>query len=163
MLAKDIMRKDVVTVAPHMTLKELAQTLGDAGITGAPVVDEKGTLLGVVSQTDLVRAERESPAGESGFYRRESDEAVSASGFHYEDPDHRRVEQIMTPGGLCCEEDATVEEVARLMLARRIHRVPITRGGALCGIVTTMDLLRAFTAGRGTAAPKRHARARARR
>lgn len=158
MLAKDIMRKDVVTVAPHMTLRELAQTLGDAGITGAPVVDRDGRLLGVVSQTDLVRAEREAPAGDVGFYQRETDESASASGFHYEDPDHRRVEQIMTPGGLCCEESATVEEVAKLMLARRIHRVPITRKGALCGIVTTMDILRAFLTDKPKAAPKRHAR-----
>ena len=144
MLAKDIMRKDVVTVTPYMTLKELAQTLCDGGITGAPVVDGDGKILGVVSQTDLVRAERESSPNEVGFYQKETEESASASGFHYEDPDHRRVEQIMTPGGLTCDVDAPIEDVARLMLARRIHRVLITRRGSLVGIVTTMDLLRAF-------------------
>ncbi len=152
MLAKDIMRKDVVTVTPYMTLKELAQTLVDAGITGAPVVDGAGKVLGVVSQTDLVRAEREKAPNDVGFYHKETDESVSSSGYHYEDPDTRRVEQIMTPGGLTCADDAPIEEVGRLMLARRIHRVLITRKGALAGIITTMDLLRAFLAAKPKAA-----------
>ncbi len=154
MLAKDIMRKDVVTVTPYMTLKELARTLCDGGITGAPVVDGEGKILGVVSQTDLVRAEREASPSEVGFYQRETDESATAAGFHYEHPDARRVEQIMTPGGLCCEEDAPVEDVARMMLARRIHRVLIIRNGALCGIVTTMDILRAFLAEKPKSAKK---------
>lgn len=144
MLAKDIMRKDVVTVTPYMTLKELAQTLTDGGISGAPVVDGDGKILGVVSQTDLVRAERESSPNDVGFYHKETDEAATASGFHYEDPDTRRVEQIMTPGGLSCDVETPVEDVARLMLARRIHRVLVTRRGGLVGIITTMDIMRAF-------------------
>ena len=145
MFAKDIMRKDVVTVAPYMTLKELAQTLDDNGISGAPVVDAKGKVLGVVSQTDLVRADREKGAVDIGFYQKETDESASARGFHYEAPDHRRVEQIMTPGGITCSENAPIGDIARLMLARGIHRVLVTRDGALLGIVTTMDLLRAYS------------------
>ncbi len=154
MFAKDIMHKDVVTVTPYMTLKELARVLCDNRISGTPVVDRHGKVIGVVSQTDLVRAEREHSSGEIPFYHRETDESASASGFHYEDPDNRRVEQIMTPGGLSCREDATIEEVCRLMLARGIHRVLITRNGALSGIVTATDVIRGFLSERAAASKK---------
>ena len=154
MLARDIMHRDVVTVTPYMTLKELARVLCDNRISGTPVVDRHGKVVGVVSQTDLVRAEREHSASEPAVYHHETDESASAAGFHYEDPDTRRVEQIMTPGGLSCREDATVEEVSRLMLARGIHRVLIIRNGTLSGIVTATDVIRAFLSERATANKK---------
>jgi CBS domain-containing protein len=122
----------------------LAQVLNDNGITGAPVVDGQGNVLGVVSQTDLVRAERESSPAEIPSFHKDNDESITKSGFHYLDADHRRVQQIMTPGGLSFGEDTPVEDIARLMLDRKVHRVLITRRGTLCGIVTTMDVLRAF-------------------
>lgn len=144
MLAKDIMRTDVVTVAPYLTLKELAAVFDDHRISGAPVVDGDGKILGVVSQTDLVRAGRESGPRELPFHRGEAEESASSRGFHFEDPDACRVEQIMTPGALCFEEDAPLARVARLMLQRHVHRVLITRRGKLTGLVSTMDILRAF-------------------
>lgn len=153
MLAKDLMRKDVVTVPPFMTLKELAFLLNDRRITGAPVVDGQGKILGVVSQSDLVRADREAAPGSVAPYHRETDEAAASSGFHLEDPDRSRVEQIMTPGGLSLEESASAEEVARMMLGHHIHRILITRAGRLCGIITTMDMLRAFLDAAGVQEP----------
>lgn len=114
MLAKDIMHKRVISVGPSMTLKELAKLLSDRGITGAPVVSPDGKVLGVVSQTDLVR---------------EKGEVVS-------------VEQVMTPWAVSFEEDTPVRELARQMVAKHIHRIIITKDGELCGIVTSMDLLR---------------------
>lgn len=146
MLVKDIMRKDVVTVPPFMTLKELALLFNDRRITGAPVVDAQGKVLGVVSQSDLVRADRESAPGEVASYHKQTDESAGSAGFHFEDPDLSRVEQIMTPGGLSLEESASAEEAARLMLGHHVHRILITRAGRLCGIVTSMDMLRAFLA-----------------
>lgn len=117
MLAKDIMRKRVVTVTPKMTLEETAKLLTKRGISGAPVVGPRGEVIGVISLTDLVWLENE-PA--------------------------RRVEQAMTPWGVSFEEDTPVKELARQMLAKRIHRVIITRDGGLCGIVTSMDMLHAL-------------------
>ena len=117
MLAKDIMRKRVITVTPRMTLKETAKLLTKRGISGAPVVGPQGKVVGVISQTDLVWVEN--------------------------DP-MRRVEQAMTPWGVSFEEETPVKDIARQMLAKRIHRVIITRKGELCGIVTSMDMLRAL-------------------
>lgn len=143
MLAKDIMRKDVVTVAPFMSLQELAKILDDNRLTGVAVIDEEGKVLGVVSQTDLVRAGREAGTGIPAFHGT-TDEGAAAAGFHYEDPDRARVEQIMTPGGISFDEDTPIEALAREMMDRHIHRVLITRKGKLCGLVSTMDMLRAL-------------------
>ncbi len=156
MLAKDIMRTDVITVAPYLTLMELAKLFDERRISGAPVVDGDGRLLGVISQTDLVHAEREDAAGGAPRYHRGGDGRESAAGFHFEDPDRSRVQDFMTPGAIAFEEDAPVAKIARTMLDKRVHRVLITRGGKLRGIVTTMDMLRALLAAteKESAAPK---------
>lgn len=145
MLAKDVMRRKIVTVSSWLTLQELAGTFEEHAITGAPVVDERGAIVGVVSQTDLVHARREGPAGIPAFHR-ELDEPTSALGLHIEEFDRTRVEQIMTPGAISFGEDTPVEKLAGAMLSRHIHRVLITRGEKLVGIVTTTDLLRALVA-----------------
>lgn len=156
MRAKDIMRRKVVTVERWLGLSELAKLFEENGITGAPVVDERGSIIGVVSQTDLVRVRREASAGVA-LYHKELDEPLSALGIHFEEADSGRVESIMTPGAISFDEEAPVEALAEAMLERHIHRVLITRGDRLAGIVTTMDLLKALTvlAKRETAQPRR--------
>lgn len=145
MLAKEMMQKNVISVNPDMTLRELAKVLIDRGISGAPVVDESGRLLGVVSQTDLVRRDREAApmTDVPGFYRDEGKSAY-AGGYQIEDPDFTRVRDIMTPAVISATEEASVRQVGSMMLRQHIHRVIITRGGKLCGIVTSMDILRAL-------------------
>ncbi|MDX6768403.1 MAG: CBS domain-containing protein [Elusimicrobiota bacterium] len=143
MRAKDIMRRKVVTVERWLTLSELAKLFEEKGITGAPVVDEDGAILGVVSQTDLVRVRREASAGVA-LYHKELEEPLSELGIHFEEADAGRVESIMTPGAIAFDEEAPVEALAEAMLERHIHRVLITRGSKLAGIVTTMDLLKAL-------------------
>lgn len=153
MLAKDIMRRDVVTVAPYLTLTELVHVFQECCISGAPVVDEDGGIVGVVSQTDIVGARREESAVAPPFHL-EPDLTAEDVGMHVEESDGTRVEQIMTPGAIAFEEDTPVVVLARAMLDRHIHRVLITRRGRLAGIVTTMDMLRvaAADAGRGAEA-----------
>ena len=143
MRAKDLMRKHVVTVTPDLTLKEVARLFSDRHITGAPVVSRKGNLVGGVSQTDLVRHERESGPARPGRFQAE-EEGFRAVGFHVEDPDYTRVEQVMTPWAVSFEEETPLLELARQMLNRHIHRVVITRDGKLVGILTSMDMLRAL-------------------
>ncbi|MBI5247593.1 MAG: CBS domain-containing protein [Elusimicrobia bacterium] len=145
MLAKDIMRKKVVSVESWLTLPELAKIFEEKCISGAPVVDEVGAILGVVSQTDLVRTRREAPSGIPSYHR-EFDDSVRSAGLHIEELDQTRVEQIMTPGAIALDEMTPVEKVAKVMIDSRIHRVLITKGDKLAGIVTTMDFLRALVA-----------------
>jgi|CXWL01.1.fsa_nt_gi CBS domain-containing protein len=143
MLAKDIMRKKVVSVERWLTLPELAKIFEEKCISGAPVVDEVGAILGVVSQTDLVRARREVSVGVPSYHR-ELDDTARAAGLHFEELEQIRVEEIMTPGAISLDELVPVEKVAKVMIDSRIHRVLITRGERLAGIVTTMDLMRAL-------------------
>lgn len=159
MVAMDFMSKDVVTVSPEMTLRELAKLFIDRKISGAPVVDSHGKLLGVISQTDIVRRDREAPTEvEVPAYHQEGDRAFYTSGYQIEDPDFTKVADVMTPTVLSADEKTPIEDVAQFMLRKRIHRVVITRHGRLAGIVTSMDMLRAAVemAGklRGTAAVK---------
>lgn len=142
MQAKDIMKKHVVTVTPDMTTREVAKLFSDRHISGAPVVDRQGHLAGIISQTDLVRHEREAGAQEVPAYHEE--ESLNSKGFHVEDPDMTRVDRVMTPWTISCEENAPILDLAQQMLKRHIHRVVVTRGSKLVGIVTSMDMLQAL-------------------
>ncbi|PIR17722.1 MAG: hypothetical protein COV48_08325 [Elusimicrobia bacterium CG11_big_fil_rev_8_21_14_0_20_64_6] len=160
MLAKDIMCKKVVSVERWLTLPELVKIFAEKCITGAPVVDETGMILGVVSQTDIVRTGREAATGVPSYHR-DFDDTARSAGLHIEEMDRTRVEEIMTPGAISLDEMTPVEKVAKLMIESHIHRVLITRGERLAGIVTTMDMMRALLALSKRPAPARrkaHAR-----
>ncbi len=143
MLAKDIMHKGVVTVEPYLTVSELAKIFTERCISGAPVVDGEGNILGVVSQTDLVRSRREASSGVP-VYHVQAHEVASSVGMHLEEIAGERVENIMTPGAISFDENTLVEDLAASMIELHIHRVLITRKGRLCGIVTSMDMLHAL-------------------
>ena len=159
MKAKEIMRRNVVTVGAHLTVPELAKLFADRCISGAPVVDALGNVLGVVSQTDLLRARRELSPGVPSYHAAE-EELAASNGMHIEDMDNTRVEQIMTPGPICFDENASVPELAAMMTKLHIHRVLITRKSRLSGIVTTMDMMRALLPPRKRKAPRPRTRAR---
>lgn len=134
--AKSVMKKKVITVRENLLARELAQLFEDKHISGAPVVDRQGALVGVVSKSDLVRHEVEG----ADVYA--DSEQPLPKGFHVENPDRTTVADIMTPAVITASEDAPAAELARLMRKRRIHRVFITREKRLKGIVTTLDLLK---------------------
>jgi CBS domain-containing protein len=143
MRAKDVMSKKVVALERWLILPEVAKIFEEKAISGAPVVDEAGAILGVVSQTDLVRARRDI-AGGVPLYHRELDESARSFGYHLEELDRTRAEEIMTPGAISLDHETPVEKVAKVMIDSRIHRVLITKGDRLAGIVTTMDLMKAL-------------------
>ena len=144
MKAKEIMHKRVVTARPDTTLTELLKIFDDHRVTGVPVVGPQGHLVGVVSQTDLVRRERMASPRMVPDYHQLPDGGLRVSGFRMEIPKDVAVEAVMTPWVISFEEDTPVEELAQQMLAKQIHRVVITRDGLLCGIVTSLDLVRAL-------------------
>ncbi|MDE2039343.1 MAG: CBS domain-containing protein [Elusimicrobia bacterium] len=145
MIAADIMRKEVVTVYENQTVEELERLLLDHRITGVPVVDERKRLVGVISQTDLVRRDREANGkAEPAAYHQELDRRLGRQGFRVETPSYTRVREVMTPAVLSAEAKTPVSELARCMTEKHVHRIVITDKGKLAGIVTSMDILRAF-------------------
>lgn len=174
---REVMHSEVVTVTPDATVRQLARLLADEEISGVPVVDGNGALMGVVSSTDVVRlaAEdadialapatllRESPAPPEP----DGDEEVDPDPFGFFLPedspfsdgallehlsetelDTVTVADIMTPVPFSVGPDDTLREVADFLVRGRIHRALVVGEGRLLGIVTSGDVLRAVAEGR---------------
>jgi CBS domain-containing protein len=148
--AADLMNPEVLTVPDDMTVRELARFLVENDITGAPVEDDAGRLVGVVSVFDIARLLGED---EADFELEESEEhapgngASDADGLDDENDDDDEddedllVEDIMTPAVWSVPEEATVPEVAALMLKEHLHRLVVVREDEPVGIISTSDLL----------------------
>ena len=148
LVARDLMNEEVLTVPVDWTARQLAEFLTDNEISGAPVEDGDGRLVGVVSVTDIALAaaqgaqlapDRSNPA----FYVRGWEESVDPEdmrGLHLE-RENFLVREIMTPAVYSVPEDTPVSEIAETMIDSHIHRVLVTRGEQVVGIVTSSDLL----------------------
>ena len=151
MKIRDVMTPDVLTVSPDMTLTELDEHLVEARVSGAPVVED-GDLLGIVSQSDVVRVlygEQKEAAKVSAFYG--SPFPISLPSLEHLAQDTRRiadhmtklrVRDVMSPAPARVSPEASVEEVAQLMSREGFHRVPVVEGERLLGIVTALDFVR---------------------
>jgi len=123
--ARDIMTRSLVTLRPEMPAAEAAAILVRRGISGAPVVDEEGSLIGLLSEHDSLRA-------------------VAAA--EYEGDNHDRVESVadlMTRECLTVTPDLDLFGLAHEFLRKRVRRFPVVEGGRLIGQVSRRDALRA--------------------
>ncbi|MBI5200778.1 MAG: CBS domain-containing protein [Elusimicrobia bacterium] len=139
-VVREIMRRKLSTLGPEDSLRDAAELFLRHGVTGAPVVDDDGRLLGVLSQTDLLRRGSEAARGQLSPFYREGEQMRIAEPVSVHDLSP--VREAMSRDLVSVEEDVPVADVARLMAERGIHRVLVTRDGELEGIVTTMDIVR---------------------
>jgi len=166
-VARDVMIEKVISIPKDMDLRDLAKLFLEKGITGAPVVDEAGGLVGVVSRTDLLfyhLSRDDELVLDTDFYAAVRVEGKPLrSGFQIEDVNTGKVEEIMTPVVHSVTETTPLESVARMMIREHIHRVIVRRGRKVAGIITALDVLRvtANLPGRRRAAAARPARKRA--
>jgi len=150
--AKDIMNRQVITVRENMTVHQLASFLTDKMISGAPVVDENQNLVGVVSMSDIVRNDAHRAAiiqehHDTDFYLTGWEDDLDEEEMellHIEEEDNVPVRDIMTPLIFKVEEDTSLADMAKMMIGGRIHRLIVTRGTKVTGIVTTLDMLKAI-------------------
>ena len=149
MTVSDVMQREVLSVDADWPLDKLALFLTDNSISGAPVTGENGELIGVVSLTDLVRhnsmTDKDTDTNNTHdvylyeLERHVSNEELKLFHTQYESP--VQVREIMTPMIFKVSEEDGVQEVADTMLKGRIHRVFVTNGTKLTGIVTALDML----------------------
>jgi len=146
MKAKDIMTREVITVTPEEKVETVAGILARNRISGVPVVDSAGRLVGVVTENDLiVRAKNL----HIPFYITLFDSIVFLENprrFNRELKKFTasRVEQIMTNQVVTVDEETPVAEIASIMTEKAINRVPVMRDGRLVGIVTRNDIVRSL-------------------
>jgi CBS domain-containing protein len=142
MRAHQIMTRSVVTVAPDATILEAAKTMLQHHVSGLPVVDAAGKLVGIVSEGDFIRR------GEIGTQRKRSRWLRFLLGTGAEATDYvrehgRKVSEVMTGEPVTIAEDATLEEIVTAMETNGIKRLPVMRGDKLVGIVSRANLLQA--------------------
>lgn len=117
MLARDIMTRDVITVMPSMTIKQLANALIKNQVSGAPVIDKRGKIVGIVSEADIVAKKG------------------------------KDVKSIMSKKIVSIDEETSVEKIAHLMMTHHVKRVPVMRDDQLVGIVSRADIVSAIARG----------------
>jgi len=116
-LARDIMSREIVTIGADMLVEDAAKLLAYHNISGMPVEDPDGKVVGIVSEADVI--------GHIGA----------------------TVADVMTPEVISVDETATIEQIATLMAQHRIKRVPVMNNGSLRGMVSRSDIVRAIAAG----------------
>lgn len=143
--AKDVMNTKVITLRDDLTVQEASAFLVDREISGAPVCDAQGDLVGVVSLTDIAQVTSETDAStRPDFYLRGWEyhlDRDEMNQIHVHD-EGLSVQDIMTPTVFTIPQDTSVAEIARTMVAGRIHRLFVTEGDDVVGIITTLDLLK---------------------
>jgi CBS domain-containing protein len=152
MKVKDVMTSHVLSVTPDESVFVAARVMLQKKISGLPVVDGHGNLVGIVSEGDFLRrtetgTKRHRPKWMEFFLGpgRLADEYVQISG--------RKVRDVMTEDVWTVTQDAPLEDVVRLMERRHIKRVPVVEGGKIVGIVTRANLLHAMASFVGEIAP----------
>lgn len=120
MIARDIMIRKVYTISPAASVQEVAQLLSQKSISGAPVIDKDGKIIGIVTEADII-----------GKVNREG----------------LRVADIMSSEIIVVDEETGVGEIAMLLSERKIKRVPVMRNSQLVGIISRADIVRAVAQG----------------
>lgn len=141
--AASVMTRDVATASPDTLIEDAIATMVSRRVSGLPVVDKDGALVGVFTEGDLLRrAELGTEMHHSGWLRflrgpeREAADYVRAN--------THRVGDLMTGNPVSAEPTTPLDEVVQLMEARHIKRVPIVSAGRLVGVVSRFDLVRAL-------------------
>jgi CBS-domain-containing membrane protein len=116
MLARDIMTRSVITISPDATIHDAARLLSQHNISGVPVVDASGKMVGLVSEADL----------------------ISKQGQQVADIMSRRIVSV--------HENTPVDEIAQLLIGRNFKRIPIVRNEKVIGVVSRADIVRMMAA-----------------
>ena len=156
LLARDVMQSAVLAVPSDLTVADLGDFLITHRIGGVPVIDE-GILVGIVSRSDIVRAASldRSLAGialegveQAEFAPAEAPEPIALLRGATRAVESRAVRDIMVVDPVTVPLDAPIADVARVLSERHLHRVLVTEGTAVRGVITALDLVRLVADGK---------------
>lgn len=142
MKVDEVMRREVVTVRAGTPFKEIAQAMLRHGVSGVPVVDVTGTVVGVVTDSDLLakeaypHREKRALARLADMFAGEPEGERKAGGLYAED--------VMSTPAISIGPAETIRGAARIMIERGIKRLPVVEGGRLVGLISRHDVLRVF-------------------
>lgn len=141
---KDIMTKDVISVSPEMEITTAAKILLEKRINGLPVIDPFGRLIGILCQSDLVAQQKAIPVP-SVFTLLES--FIPLTSIKRIDKEVQKiaaltVKQAMTPNPVTVGPETDIEDVAKLMVDKKYHTLPVMEGDKVVGIVGKEDVLK---------------------
>jgi CBS domain-containing protein len=147
MLVRDVMISPVITVKPSTTVEEVARLFLDKKISAAPVLDDTGKIVGIVSEADLLhRVEAGTERHRSWWLQAFIQNDTLA--IEYVKAHGRKVSDVMTRSVIVTAPDAPLHEVATSMEKNAIKRLPVLENGQLVGIVSRSNLLQAVATGR---------------
>ena len=143
--AGDLMTRDVAVVHPETSLLDAVKLMAKRQISGMPVVDNAGAVVGMISEGDLVRWHEGLTERQARWLDMLAEGMELAPAFlEGIQEEHRKVKSIMSPGAVTVTENTPAREIAHLMHIMNIKRVPVLRDGKLVGIVARSDLIRAL-------------------
>ena len=144
MKAQDIMTRDVTTVSPDTSVRDIAALMMEKHISGVPVSTNNGKIIGMVSQSDLLhRAELGTERKHKWWFRTFADSNALAR--EYAKAHGLKAHDIMSRYVVSVRDDAELRDVADILDSHRIKRVPVVQEGRLVGIITRGDLVRALS------------------
>jgi CBS domain-containing protein len=149
--ARDIMHAEVVTIGPDATVRELADLLAQHRISGVPVVDTEGAVVGIVTEGDVILQDAELHFPhyiqflDSTIYL----ESVRKFEERFRKTFGNKVADVMSTEVVTVSPDATIHELTTLMADNEVNRLPVVDEGRLVGIITRGDIVSAI-AGRGS-------------
>ncbi|MCC6811037.1 MAG: CBS domain-containing protein [Deltaproteobacteria bacterium] len=141
--AKDVMTKKVATVTPETPISTLLDRLRATKFSGFPVVDERGKVHGLISQNDVLRA---LAAGSSGDFqsvkRKAATKLLEGGGATADAVLGLTVRDLMTPKIIGCAPSDGLAKVAKMMVAKRVHRVVVLDKGKIAGLISATDVVK---------------------
>jgi CBS domain-containing protein len=152
--AAEIMTTNVKTVPPEASVAEVARVLADHGISAAPVCDDQGKLLGMLSEGDLLRPVARGSSTRRSWWLNLLAEGTELAPSFLEciSVENQPARVLMITPVITAAPEATLPDMADLMVSHHIKRLPILRDGKLIGIVSRADLVRALARNPGAIA-----------
>jgi len=147
--AKDIMTTDVIAVSTSTTVEELARILVERRISGAPVIDDQGGLIGIVTENDLIRKNKKFHIPTivrlfDAYIMLESNSRIEQE---IKEMAAVTVNDIYRKGVVTISEDTPVDEIATIMSEKAVHLIPVTDGKKIKGIVGKIDIIKGLSLG----------------